>query len=80
MFVHLGRWMIWDQTGHNKDILTKDNFASDMAESILCDRSPRVTGKGWGYSLPTTTMKMRKIYSIRAISEIKKDREDRRAS
>ena len=35
--VHLGRRMIWDQTGLNDYLLTNDDFASETAEAILCD-------------------------------------------
>jgi hypothetical protein len=42
LFVHLGRRMIWDQTGRNSDLLGWDNisgdFASKYTEDIMCDR------------------------------------------
>jgi len=37
-FINLGRRMIWDYSGENADLLKEDYFASDYAESILCDR------------------------------------------
>ena len=40
-FIRLGRRMIWDYTGKNKDILTRGEFGSKYAEDIMCDRRGR---------------------------------------
>ena len=36
--IHLGHKMIWDQTGLNGKLLTDEDFASEIAEAILCNR------------------------------------------
>jgi len=36
--IHLGRFFIWDYTGKNAFLLDDDDFASDTAEAVLCDR------------------------------------------
>lgn len=36
--IHIGRKMIWDQTGKNAELLGDDDFASTISEAILCDR------------------------------------------
>ena len=37
--IHLGRWMIWDQTGRNEDILADTDFAHPHTEAILCGKA-----------------------------------------
>ena len=36
--INLGRKMIWDQTGKNKDILDVDNFGRKYTQDIMCNR------------------------------------------
>ncbi len=38
LVINLGRKMIWDQTGKNKNILTRDEFCRKYTESIMCNR------------------------------------------
>lgn len=33
--IRLGHWMIWDQTGGNAEILTKQEFGSQYSEDIM---------------------------------------------
>ena len=35
--IWIGRIMIWDQSGSNKDLLTADDFARDLTKQIMCD-------------------------------------------
>ena len=39
LIIHIGRGLIWDQTGKNIDILKRDEFARKYTEDILTDRS-----------------------------------------
>ena len=36
--LHLGRWMIWDQTGKNAFLLGREDVMSSTSEAILCNR------------------------------------------
>jgi len=36
--IKLGRRIIWDQTGKNKDILKRGEFGRKYAEDIMCDK------------------------------------------
>ena len=36
--IHLGRRMVWDQTGKNQEILKENEFAHRDTEDIMCDR------------------------------------------
>ena len=37
-FIHIGRKMIWDYTGKNKDILKRDGFGSRYTEMVMTGR------------------------------------------
>lgn len=37
-FIHLGRFLIWDYTSKNDELLSDDDFGSSVTESIMCDR------------------------------------------
>jgi hypothetical protein len=38
LIIRIGRNLIWDQTGKNTDILTRNEFARKYTEDIMCDR------------------------------------------
>ncbi len=37
--INLGRKMIWDYTGKNDYLLSKQDFGNKSTEDIMCDRS-----------------------------------------
>lgn len=34
----IGRRMLWDSTGRNKDLLTGDRVLSEYTEIVMCDK------------------------------------------
>lgn len=38
LILRIGQKMIWDYTGKNKDLLTKDEICTQYAEDIMCDK------------------------------------------
>lgn len=36
--LRLGKRMVWDYTGKNKDLMEDDEIATQYAEDIMCDR------------------------------------------
>ena len=38
LIMKLGRKLVWDYTGKNRDILTKDNVLSGWSEDLMCGK------------------------------------------